>query len=148
MDTNQTFCPLNATTGYSDLSPITLNGDVYDMIFYGYDCSKSSSVQQLFYPKRKLIGCYCTRIKHDDFDSFVCNAKDYKSLISFELSVAIIGAILNAMVLEVYSQLKPNMRHKVSNILLASQALIDILMLIQPVPSISFHFIAVCFSLL
>ena len=58
----------------------------------------------------------------------------------FELSVAIIGAILNAMVLEVYSQLKPNMRHKVSNILLASQALIDILNTVfRGIPFSLFH---------
>ena len=122
------LCLPNATAGYSDMTLTFLEDKVYDKVFYKYShCPNTSSAQLFLCPKRKLMACFCSwEMAQPFFDSFLCNVREVKALASAEISVALLGIIFNVIVLSTFFQRK-KIQNKVGNILLASQALVDLM---------------------
>ena len=127
MANNETICLLNATNGYSNISPIEYDGSVYDKIFYRYSwCPDVTYIQQLLCPKKHLIACFChAKDAHEIFAGLLCNAKELSAIQIATTTTALLGIILNITVLSIYVRRK-HMQNKVGNILLASQACVDL----------------------
>ena len=126
MAVNKTFCTSNGTFGYSGIPMTDINGDVYERVFYKYTNCPDTSIQHLFCPKRKLIGCFCLlKTSESYFTKFLCNAKEVQILAFARATAGLLAVILNIIVLSLYLRRK-NIRHKVGNILLASQAVVDL----------------------
>ena len=125
MTGNRTICLSNGIPGYSSLSLINEFESNYDLVFYQYDhCSKVSSIKQLMCPKRKLVLCYCLSTTTAASSDFVCNL-DRDVLASTKIMVALLGVILNTMVISVYLR-RRSIQKKVGNTLLVIQALVDL----------------------
>ena len=126
---DDTYCLLNATIGHLDVPPITFGNDYYVEVLYKYDhCPNNSSTQLFFCAKKRIIGCFCMWEPFYAtlfFDAFVCNVNEVKALACCQIVAALLGFALNILVLTLFAQRK-KIRNKVGNILLASQAVVDL----------------------
>ena len=110
-----TFCFLNATYGFSHVSQTKYRGRGYDYVFYAYtQCPNTASIQQYMCPPKRYLACLCDT-KRDTLEA----------LIYAQLSTAVLGIILNFVVLSVYAQRKA-IQNNIGNIQLAGQALVDL----------------------
>ena len=127
MTGNHTTCLLETAIGYSKFDLTNINGNLYDTIFYQYThCPNTSAIKTFECPKKRLIACFCSHKRAAFiFDAFLCNVDEVQTLAWAKIAAAIIGIILNMIILSVFVQRK-NIRSKIGNILFLSQSIVDV----------------------